>query len=106
MLKLISAWAAGLLLGLLYLYAIVAGIGNFVGVTGMSSALGTELTGSGRFWLVIGLVMPAVVFVLALLLGRRRSAGIRILLLAAGVALVAVWQIDVMHVVPNSSYFA
>ncbi|MEV8337303.1 hypothetical protein [Leucobacter sp. NPDC077196] len=106
MLKLISAWAAGLLLGLLYLYAIVAGIGNLVGVMGMSSALGTEVTGSGRFWLIIGLVMPAVVFVLALLLGRRRSPGIRILLLAAGVALVAAWQIDLMHVIPESSYFA
>ncbi len=106
MAKLISAWSAGVLLGLLYLYATVAGIGNLVGVMGMSAALGTGLTGSGRFWLVVGVVMPAVVFALALLLGRRRGAGARILLLAAGVALVAAWQIDIMHVVPDSSYFA
>ncbi|GAA2186957.1 hypothetical protein GCM10009786_09810 [Leucobacter alluvii] len=106
MAKLISAWSAGVLLGLLYLYAIVAGIGNLVGVMGMSAALDTGLTGSGRFWLVVGVVMPAVVFALALLLGRRRGAGARILLLAAGVALVAAWQIDIMHVVPDSSYFA
>lgn len=106
MAKLIAAWSAGLLIGLLYLYAIVAGIGNFVGVAGLSEALGTGLTGSGRFWLITGVAMPALVFVLALLLGRRRRAGTKILLLAAGVALVAVWQIDVMHVVPDSSYFA
>ena len=106
MVKLISAWVVGLLLGLLYLYAMVAGIGNFVGLVGLSEALGTGLSGTGRFWLTLGIVMPAVVLAAALFVGRGRGAGSRILLLAAGVALVAAWQIDLMHVIPESSYFA
>ncbi|WP_336658628.1 hypothetical protein [Leucobacter sp. USHLN153] len=106
MAKRILAWAAGLILVLLYLYAVVAGIGNFVGVVGLSEALSTGLSASGRVWLIVGVAMPAVVLVAALLFGRRRSAGVRILLLAAGVALVAAWQIDLMHVIPESSYFA
>ncbi|MEJ6489463.1 hypothetical protein PQI23_07000 [Leucobacter sp. USCH14] len=106
MVKLISAWIVGLLLALLYLYAVVAGIGNFVGLVGLSEALGTGLSGTGRLWLIIGIAMPVIVLVVALLVGRGRGAGSRILLLAAGVALVAAWQIDLMHVIPESSYFA
>lgn len=106
MLKLIASWTVGLLLGLLYLYAVVAGIGNFVGIAGLSDALGTGLSSSGRIWLIVGIAMPLVVLAAALLVGRGRRAGIRILLLAAGVALVAAWQIDLMHVIPESSYFA
>ncbi|MGW9020000.1 hypothetical protein ACWGOE_00795 [Leucobacter chromiiresistens] len=106
MVKLIASWTAGLLLGLLYLYAVVAGIGNFVGLVGLSDALGTGLSGSGRLWLIVGIAMPLVVLAAALLVGRGRRAGSRILLLAAGVALVAAWQIDLMHVIPESSYFA
>lgn len=102
----IAAWVIGLLLSLLYLYAIVAGIGNFVGVTGLGAALGTGLSGTGTLWLIVGVAMPALVFIVALLLGRRRAAATRLLLLAAGIALVAAWQIDMMHVIPESSYFA
>lgn len=106
MLTRIFSWIGGLLLALLYLYAVVTGIGNFVGFAGLSGALDTDLSGLGRVWLIVGIAFPLIVFVLALLAGRRRSAGVRILLLAAGLALVAAWQIDIMHVIPESSYFA
>ncbi len=106
MLRNILAWAAGILLGVLYLYAIATAVGNLLGMLGLAGALGTGLSGAGWFWLVFGIVAPAAVLALALMLGRRRGAGRRILLLAAGVALVAVVQIDLMHVIPESSYFA
>ena len=105
MAKRATAWVAGLLIGLLYLYAIVTGIGNFVGLVGLGGALGTGLSVSGQLWLIVGIAMPALVGVAALVLGRGRGAGTRILMLATGLAIVAIWQIDMMHTIPESSYF-
>ncbi|UOQ60497.1 hypothetical protein MUN76_00465 [Leucobacter rhizosphaerae] len=104
--RIVSAWIAGVLLGALYLYAAVAAVGNVLGMIGLAGALGTGLSATGWLWLVLGVLIPLVVFGLALWLGRRRTAWTRILLLAAGIAVVAALQIDVMHVIPESSYFA
>ncbi|MBL3686538.1 hypothetical protein D3248_06175 [Leucobacter zeae] len=106
MAKTVIAWIAGLLIALLYAYAVVTGIGNLVGMTGLGSALGGGLSTVGWFWLGFGIAMPALVFALCLLVARGRGKGIRILILAAGLALVAAVQLDIMHVVPESLYFA
>lgn len=105
MLRLITAWIAGLVLATLYLYAAVAAVGNLIGMTGLAAALDVGLSVSGWLWLIAGILIPLLVMGLALWLGRRRSAWARILLLAAGVAVVAALQIDVMHLIPDSSYF-
>lgn len=102
----ILTWVVGVLLGGLYLYATITGVGNLTGMLGLSGALGTGLSVIGWVWLSVGILIPLVVLAAALLLGRGRSGGIRILLLAAGIAAVAVWQLDLMHVIPESSYFA
>lgn len=105
MARLITAWVGGVLLTALYVYAVLTGVGNLTGMLGFAGALGTTLSAPGWAWLLIGVAMPALVFAGALLLGRGRRAGSRILLLAAGIALVAVWQIDVLHLIPESAYF-
>ncbi|MBL3698496.1 hypothetical protein [Leucobacter luti] len=102
----VLAWVVGILLGGLYVYATVTGVGNLTGMLGLSGALGTGLSVSGWIWLVFGVAMPLILLAAALLLGRGRRAGIRILLLAAGIAVIAVLQLDLMHVIPESSYFA
>jgi hypothetical protein len=50
--------------------------------------------------------MPVVVYVLSLVIGRGRSAALRLLVIAAGLGVVAVVQLEVMHLVPQSGFFA
>ncbi|SJN09526.1 hypothetical protein FM113_06500 [Leucobacter sp. 7(1)] len=102
----ILSWAAGVALVGLYVYATITGVGNLTGMLGLSGALGMGLSVSGWLWLIAGVLLPIIVLAGALLLGRGRGAWARILLLAAGIAAVAVLQIDLMHVIPESSYFA
>jgi hypothetical protein len=47
--------------------------------------------------------MPVVVFVLALLVGRRKTAALRLLVLTVGLGVVAAWQLEVLVLVPASS---
>jgi hypothetical protein len=102
----IAAWIVGVLLVLVYAYLVIAGVGNIVGLREMSGLMGLEITGFGWFWLVFGTVLPALVLVLALLIGRGRGAGARLLVLATGIAFVAAVQLEVTHLVPQSSFFA
>lgn len=101
----VSAWVAGVLLTVLYAYMVVAAIGNLVGLQQMGGAIGLELTGIGWFWLLLGVGLPVLILLLALLIGRKRRAGARLLVLAAGLALAAAVQLEVMHLVPQSSFF-
>lgn len=102
----ISAWVVGVLLAILYAYLVVSAVGNLVGLQQMAGVIGLQLTGVGWFWLLSGIALPVLVLLLALLAGRRRGAGARLLVLAAGLALVAAVQLEVMHLVPQSSFFA
>lgn len=102
----IVAWVVGVLLTGLYASAVVAGAGNAVLLPRMAENMGLGISGAGWFWLGFGIALPVAVFALALLLGRGRSAAMRVLLLATGIALVAAVQLEVMHLVPQSSFFA
>lgn len=102
----IASWVMGVLLGLVYVYLVVAAVGNVIGIVEMSGLLGLELNAIGWFWLVLGVALPVAAFVVALMIGRGRRAGARLLVLAAGIAAVAAIQLEVMHLVPQSSFFA
>lgn len=101
-----SAWIAGILIALLYVYTVVAAVGSLTGLPRMGEAMGVVITGTGWFWLWFGVALPVVVFALALVIGRRRPAWQRLLVLAAGLCLVGAVQLEVMHLVPQSSFFA
>lgn len=105
MLKSISAWIIGVLITVVYAYAVIAAVGNLTGMIGLGGALGTGLSATGWTWLIVGVLMPIIVFGLALLIGRKRSAWMRVLALAAGLTVVAICQIDIMHLILESSYF-
>ncbi|UOQ58208.1 hypothetical protein MUN78_05010 [Leucobacter allii] len=106
MIRTVTVWIIGILLAGLYVYAAIAGVGNFIGMHGLGAALGTGLSASGWVWLMLGIALPIALLAAALLLGRRRSSGFRLLLLAAGIAVLGALQIDIMHLVPESTYFA
>lgn len=102
----ITAWVVGLLLTGLYVYTVVASIGNLVLLPQMATAMGLGIAPVGWFWLCFGVLLPPVVFALALVIARGRTAALRVLVLAAGLGLVAAVQLEVMHLVPQSSFFA
>lgn len=101
----IVAWAVFALIVVLYASAVVAAVGNIVLMPQLAAQLGLGVNAVGWFWLVFGIALPVVGFVLAWLFGRGRSGGMRLLFFAAGLCLVAVVQIDVMHTIPQASFF-
>lgn len=102
----IIAWTVGILLTGLYISSVVAGIGNLVLLPQMAATMGLSMTPAGWFWLGFGVLLPVVVFSLSLLLARGRRASLRVLVLAAGLGVVAAVQLEVMHLVPQSGFFA
>ena len=99
-------WALGGLVTLIYGYAVVAAVGNLVGIPGIAAALGLGVSVTGWAWLSLGVALPVLLYGIALLLSRRRPGWARILLLVTGLCVVAVLQLDIMHVTPQSSFFA
>lgn len=94
--KLISAWIAGLAIVVLYVYATIAALGNFFGMSDIvRSALGLMP------WtlLILQVVAPAIALAVALILSRGRSAGMRVLLLATGICAAAAIQLEIMHLI-------
>ncbi|MBT2474313.1 hypothetical protein J7E68_06905 [Microbacterium sp. ISL-103] len=86
-------WLSGLVLGLaglLYAYAIWNAIAHLV------SMAQSGLTGIGWVTLVFGVVFPAIVFVFAYAIGRRRGAGELALVLLAGLGIVAVFWLSLI----------
>lgn len=83
------------LFGLFYAYDIWEAVGNLVGISAAASSLDTTLSGLGWTVLVSAILLPAIIFGVALWIGRRRSAGVLALLLLAGLALSAVLALDI-----------
>lgn len=98
-------WVIGVLVTALYGYAVVAALGNLVGIPGIASALGLGVTAAGWAWLSLGVVLPIFVLLIAILMGLKRPGWAKLLLLVTGLCVVAVLQIDLLHLVPQSSYF-
>jgi hypothetical protein len=78
------------LTGLLYAYAIWNAVAYMIPLIGL--AIGT----TGWVALILAIVMPAVVYAVALGLTRRRRLGTVALVLLAGLGLVAVFWLDVV----------
>ncbi len=102
MVRRIVPWAIGAILTGLYGYALVAPVGNLLYLP----QVGFAVTPIGWFWLVLGVALPVVVYAIALWAGRGRSAGRRLTALAAGVAVLALLQLEMLLLVSTSSYFA
>lgn len=91
-------WVVGLVLGiagLLYAYAVWNAIAHLVT---MAQGMATEggLSGAGWATLLFGVLFPALVFVLAFAIGRRRAAGELALVLLAGLGVVAVFWMSLI----------
>lgn len=90
----IGAWGVGAVLTALYVYTVVAAVGNLIG---MAEFLGSALGPAAWVTLISGVVVPVVVYVVALLLARGKGAAKRLLILATGLCATAVIQLDMLH---------
>ncbi|KZX22191.1 hypothetical protein [Rathayibacter tanaceti] len=70
-------------------------VGNLLGLRAYAASLGTDLNPTGWTVLVLGLVLPVLCFVVALVLGRRRGVAVRAGILAAALCLSAALSLDV-----------
>jgi hypothetical protein len=106
MARVISVWVLFVLLAALYVYMVVAAVGNLLLLPDMAAQIGLSVNGVGWFWLWLGVLLPVTAFVLAALVGRRRKSTSRLLILALGLAMAAAVQLEILHLVPQSSFFA
>ena len=102
----ITTWVLFLALTLLYAYMVVAALGNFLMLPELSATMGLRVTGIGWFWLCLGIALPIIAYGIALLVGRRKSRGVRLLVLATALAVTAMVQLEILHLVPQASFFA
>lgn len=101
----ITGWAAFVLLAALYVYMVVAAVGNLTQLPQMAASLGLGVNAVGWFWLCLGVALPILAFVIALLVGRRRAGGSRLLIFATALACAAALQLEISLVVPPTSFF-
>lgn len=86
-------WLVGLVIGLaglLYAYALWNAVAHLINMAR------TGLTGTGWLTLLFGVVFPAVVFVFAFIIGRRRHVGELALSFLAGLGIVAVFWLSLI----------
>ncbi|WP_110588709.1 hypothetical protein [Microbacterium suaedae] len=81
--------------GLFYAYAVWAGISYLVVMAQTASAFGGALTPVSWVAMIMTIVVPIATFAVAVLIGRRREAWKLILLLLVGLALTAVFWLNV-----------
>lgn len=102
----ILTWAVGAIITGLYVYVLVAAIGNLMLLPEMVASMGLHMTGSGWFWLILVAALAPVSYALALFAARRRGAGVRLLALATGLCVTAALQLEILLLVPQSTFFA
>lgn len=86
-------WLTGLVIGLaglFYAYAVWNAVAHLL------SFAQSGLTGIGWVTLSFGVVFPAIAFVFAYLIGRRRNVGELALVLLAGLGIVAVFWLSLL----------
>lgn len=81
--------------GVFFAYDVWEAIGNLVGLNVSAAELGVALTGFGVALLVVGIIVPLLVYGVAFWLGRRRGPLPQILLFVVGFAVVQVLSADI-----------
>lgn len=84
--------------GLFFAYDVWEAVSNLVGLNIAAQSLDTQLSGFGWAVLIVGVLMPAIVYAIAFWLGRTRGPGAQASLLLIGLCVVAVLSLDI-HVV-------
>lgn len=92
-------WAVAAIAGvfaLLFAYAVLTAVNYLVASLQSAGAAGLSLTPMGWVVWILAIALPILLFALALALGRRRGLLTLTLFLLTGLALVAVFWLDVV----------
>ena len=92
--------------GLFYAYAVWAGVAYLVSMAQYASAAGGSLTPVAWVAMIMTIAIPVGVFALAVAIGRRREAWKLLLMLLVGLAVVAVFWLDVQAFTSTQLVFA
>lgn len=93
-------------LGLFYAYAVWNAVGNLVATLGVFADAGLTLNALGWFIWIFATVFPLLVWAAAFALGYRRAAHELFLIMLTGLALVAVFWLNVVaYTTLNSASF-
>ena len=84
------------LFGLFYAYDVFEALGNLIGISDFANQLDASINGFGWVLLVLGLVLPLVLFAIAFSLGRNRGPLAQIAFYAVGLGLSAVLSLDII----------
>lgn len=101
----VISWSVFGLLTVLAGYMVVAAVGNLLLLPEMGASLGLQVNAVGWGWLWAGVALPVVTYALALVVARGRSVWVRVLITATALAVTAAFQLEIMHLVPQSSFF-
>lgn len=101
----IAAWLMFAVLAGLYVYMVVAAVGNLTLLPEMGKSLGLTVNAVGWFWLWFGVLLPALAFAVAALISRGRGGGAKLLVFATALAVAAAIQLEVSLVVAPASFF-
>ncbi|GAA1691067.1 hypothetical protein GCM10009808_05030 [Microbacterium sediminicola] len=82
--------------GLFYAYAVWNAVGNLVQSLAAASDVGLSLTLLGWVVWLIAILVPIVVFVIALAVAAHRRLGAHLLIMVTGLAVVAVLWLNVV----------
>lgn len=90
----VFGWGVAGILTILYAYAVLAAVGNLIGMGRFFGEVFTPFT-----WAIIsaGIAVPILAFTVALLLGRGKSGSLRILLLIAGLCVSGAMHLNILH---------
>ena len=100
----ITGWVAFAMLAALYVYMVVAAIGNLLQFPTSMESFGFSINSFGWFWIWFGIALPVAGFLVAAFAGRRRSGGARLLIFATALACVAALQLEISLLVPVTSF--
>ena len=93
-------WAILGFFGLLFAYDVWEAIGNFIGIYAQGLPFGMVLTASGWVILLLAVVAPIILYVLATVLTRKKSAGVALAIFVIGLTVSAVISLDITLAVP------
>ena len=99
----IARWAFLGLAAVLYTLTTINAIGNFLGMRAFANNLGEGLSVFGWVALLSAIALPALVALLGVWITRRQPS-ITWLALLTGVGVVAMAQLEMVHLIPPTAY--
>lgn len=100
----ILTWIANTVLLALLTFTAVSALGNLIGMPQIARSLNAAITPIGWFWLVVPVLLPCVLAIAALCISWRKPAA-RPLFLLLALTITAVWQIEMLYLIPRGLYF-